>query len=124
MLNAPCLKLRDINRIRQSPQRLISKVRPARVTQQIDDVLPAVLFGSHDYHQPLPRPDVAVAQVSGRRRSFRRSLLRANYPESEPNQSSLIRQAPYVREPDVDQSVGSAHDLAARPAGGQPPPEP
>jgi hypothetical protein len=66
MLHAPCLSLRDINRIGQSPRRLVGKVCPARVTQQVDDVLPAVLFGSHDYHQPLSWPDVAVAQVSGR----------------------------------------------------------
>ena len=35
------------------------------MTYQVDDVLPAVLFWSHGYHQPLPRPDAAVAQVSG-----------------------------------------------------------
>jgi len=30
------------------------------VTQHVDDELPAVLFRPHGYHQPLPRPDVAV----------------------------------------------------------------
>jgi hypothetical protein len=35
------------------------------VTQQVDDVLPAVLFRPYGYHQPLPRPDIAPAQVSG-----------------------------------------------------------
>ena len=63
------------------------------MTQQVDDVLPTVLFWSHDYHQPLPRPDVAVVQVSGPVAALRRSLLRANYPESEPNRSSLLREA-------------------------------
>jgi arylsulfatase A-like enzyme len=43
-------------------------------TQQINDVLPAELFRSHGYHQLLPRPDVAAAQVSGRWRPFRPSL--------------------------------------------------
>src|ERR1700760_4601898 len=66
MLRGPCFKPRDINRIGQSPRRLVSKVRPPRVTQHVDDELPAVLFRPHGYHQPLPRPDVAVAQVSGR----------------------------------------------------------
>jgi hypothetical protein len=72
MLDAPRLSLRDINRIGQSPRRLVGKVWPARVTQQVNDVLLAQLFGSHDYHQPLPRPGVAaargvaVAQVSSR----------------------------------------------------------
>lgn len=60
MLNSPRLSLRDIDRIGQSPRRLVGKVWPARVTQHVDDVLPAVLFRSHEYHQPLPRPDVAV----------------------------------------------------------------
>ena len=52
MLDTPCLKLGDINRIGQSPRRLIGKVWPARVTQHVNDVLPAELFWSHDYHQP------------------------------------------------------------------------
>jgi hypothetical protein len=50
MLDAPSLKLRAINRIGQSPRRLVGKVWPARVAQQVDDVLPAVLIWSHDYH--------------------------------------------------------------------------
>jgi hypothetical protein len=65
MLDAPCLKPRGINRIGQSPRCLVGKICPARLTQLVDDLLPADLFWSHDYHQPLPRPDVAVAQVSG-----------------------------------------------------------
>jgi hypothetical protein len=44
MLYGPCLKLCDINRIGQSPRRLVSKFWPPRVTQQVDDLLPAVLF--------------------------------------------------------------------------------
>jgi hypothetical protein len=66
VLDGPCLKVRDINRIGQSPRRLVSKVWPARVTHHVDDVLPAVLFRPDGYHQPLPRPDAAVAQLSGR----------------------------------------------------------
>ena len=52
MLDTPCLKLSGINQIGQSPRRLVGKVGPARVTQLVDDVLPADLFWSHDYHQP------------------------------------------------------------------------
>jgi hypothetical protein len=33
-----------------------------RLTRWGDHVLPAVV---HGYHQPLPQPDTAVAQVSG-----------------------------------------------------------
>jgi len=48
--------------------------------QHVDDELPAVLFRPHGYHQPLSRPDVAVAQLSGpvaplRRRRFARTTL-------------------------------------------------
>ena len=56
MLYGLCLKLRDINRIGQSPRRLVGKFWPPRVTQQVDDVLPAVLFWSHGYHQPCLGP--------------------------------------------------------------------
>ena len=50
------------------------------MTQHVDDELPAGLFRPHGYHQPLPRPDVAVAQVSGLwpplgRRRFARTTL-------------------------------------------------
>ena len=80
MLRGPCLKLRDINRIGQSPRRLIGKFRPPGVTQHVDDEWPAVLFRPHGYHQPLSRPDVALAQLSGqwrplRRRRFARTTL-------------------------------------------------
>ena len=64
MLYGPCLKLRDINRIGQSPRRLVGKFWPPRVTQQVDDVLPAVLFRPYGYHQPLPRPDIAPSDRS------------------------------------------------------------
>src|SRR6185437_1657868 len=47
--------------------------------------------------QPLPRPDVAVAPVSGRWLPRRTPPLRANYPDPEPNRSSLVREAPHVR---------------------------
>ena len=47
--------------------------------------------------------------------ALRRSLLRANYPESEPNRSSFIREAPCMRGPDVDltahEPVSSLHRL-------------
>jgi hypothetical protein len=61
MLHFPCLELRDINRIGQSPRRLVSKFWPPRVTQHVDNVLPAVLV--HHYHQTLLQPDVAAAQA-------------------------------------------------------------
>jgi hypothetical protein len=76
MLHGPCLKLRDINRIGQSPRRLVGKFRPPRVTQHVDDELPAVVFRPHGHHQPLPRPDVAAAQVSGRWRPLERRFAR------------------------------------------------
>jgi hypothetical protein len=46
--------------------------------------------------------------------------LRANHPESEPNRSSLVREAPYVRGPDVDQAADRHMICADRTPGGRP----
>jgi len=122
MLHTPCLELSDINRIGQSPRRLVSKFWPPGVTQQVHDVLPAVLFRPHGYHQSLLRPDVAVAQVSGRRRPLVRHHF-TNYFESEPNRSSLVREAPDARTrrgPSVRFLPMSVAECTAD----QPPPEP
>jgi len=55
--------------------------------------------------------------------ALRRSLLRANYPESEPNRSSLIREA-HMRAAQTWTKASDRLMIAARTAGGQLPPEP
>jgi hypothetical protein len=87
MLYTPCLKLSGINWIGQSPRGLVSKVWPPRVTQHVDDLLPAELLRPHGYHQPLPRPDAALVQAV------------ANHHESEPNRSALIRKGRFLLPP-------------------------
>jgi hypothetical protein len=90
------------------------------VTQHVDDELPAVLFRPHGYHQPLPRPNVAVAPVSGRWLSLgRRRSARTTLNLSLIGHRLSVR--PRMCGPDVDQALNRLINLAARRTADLPP---